>query len=72
MSKRRFVTWHDETLWGDNATNSGLVFGVYDTKLNRKCFDSEQGGIITSMDAAIKRVKEMNKGVKHNANLHST
>ena len=32
---KRFGTWTDEYLWGQGKTSLGLVYGVYDHKLNK-------------------------------------
>lgn len=61
---KRYATWTDETLWSPTAVLSGLRYGVYDHKLNRKCFDTEQGGIITSYEQAKAKAIEMNKKLK--------
>ncbi len=66
MSKRnhrRFTVWTDETMWGKDAMESGLCYGVYDHDkgdTGDKCSKEEQGGIITSWIDASEKAEELN------------
>jgi hypothetical protein len=61
---KRYCPWQDDTLWGERAAKSGLLYGVYDNELNRKCTDKEQGGLIQSKEQSVLKAVAMNIAIK--------
>ena len=57
---KRYTVWHDESLQGKEASESGLSYGVYDNETNEKCTEEKQGGIITTYEMAKDRAIKMN------------
>lgn len=66
FTDKRFTIWKDEGQKGTKALKLGLIYGVYDNKLNRKCTFKEQSGIIKALNHAFQIADKLNKTKGYN------
>lgn len=59
FNNKRYTYWVDETFSGEFAIQTGLVYGVYDTKLNKKWYHPDNIPI-TSRKQAIEQAILLN------------
>jgi len=56
---KRYTIWTDKTLHSKAAIESGLVYGVYDNKIN-DCVLRDISGICTSRQEALNAADKLN------------